>query len=66
MKTKELIEKLENLATFFTLQSKDAKNGIKDSKSIRATESASFHEGRKTAYDTAFSKINTIIKEAKR
>lgn len=66
MRTKKLIEKLEDLATFFTLASNDAnKEAIKKAKK-GATGDALVYEGAASAYNTAFVKVDKLINEAKR
>ena len=66
MKKKELIEKLEDLATYFTLAASDAGKDAKRAKDIANFQGACFREGRETAYKTAFNKVDSLIKEAKR
>ena len=66
MRAKQLIEKLEDLATFFTLVASNADKRRKESKTIMSAESLAFWEGKEQAYKTAFNKIDGILKEAKR
>ena len=66
MRTKQLIEKLELLATYFTLASSDAnKESIKKRKK-GATGDALVLEGQAAAYNIAFVKVDKLIKQAKR
>lgn len=62
----KLIEKLELLATYFILASSDANEQIKVAEKKVDFQGASFSNGRKQAYNTAFKKIDALIKEAKR
>lgn len=66
MVNKELIEKLEDLATFFTLAANNAgKKQYKESRLESTGRVAAFYEGKKAAFHTAFNKIDKILKEAK-
>lgn len=61
MRAKQLIEKLEDLATFLTLAAAEANHEQpKD-----AGFYADFHKGEKKAYNIAYEKLDRIIKEAK-
>jgi hypothetical protein len=63
---KDLIEKLEDLATFFTLAaSKTAEEQYKESRLDSSGRLAAFYEGKNNAFETAFKKIDKIIKEVK-
>lgn len=67
MKKKELIEKLEDLATFLTLAASNAdKEQHKESRIEPSGRMAAFHEGKKIAFETAYNKIDRILKEAKK
>ena len=65
MKKQELIETLGDLATFFTLAAESAVTQANIARKKGNSGHASFNTGRKMAYDTAFTKLNGIIKEAK-
>jgi len=66
MRARELIEKLEDLATFFTLAASDAGESVKAAKKKGSQISISYHEGRRVVYKIAFNKVDSLIKEAKR
>ena len=66
MRVKELIEKLEDLATFFTLSASDAGESVKAAKKKGNQSSISYYGGREVAFKIAFNKVDGIIKEAKR
>jgi len=66
MRVTELIEKLEDLATFFTLAASDAGESVKAAKKKGNQISISYQEGRKIVFKIAFNKVDAIIKEAKR
>lgn len=67
MRAKQLIEKLEDLATYFTLAASDAdKEQHKESRIEPSGRTAAFYEGKKVAYTAAFNKVDGLIKEAKR
>ena len=64
---KELIEKLEDLATFFTMAASDAGGQAELAKLANVNiKLSSFASGREMAYNVAFLKLNTILKEAKK
>ena len=64
---KELIEKLEGLATFFTMASSDAGGQAELAKLAKVnTKLASFPSGRELASNVAFLKLDTILKEARK
>ena len=65
MTKKALIESLGDLATFFTLAAESAVAQATIARNKGNSEHASFNTGRKMAYDTAFTKVNCIILEAK-
>ena len=66
MRAKQLIEKLEDLATFLTLAANDAnKEGIKAQKETRIAD-AHVWEGMAAAYNISFNKVDGIIKQAKK
>lgn len=62
---KELIEKLEGLATFFTLAASNAERETNAARKAGSVKRTSFCAGRQTAYNVAFAKTTHIIKEAK-
>jgi hypothetical protein len=68
MEKKELIEKLEDLATFFTLAASNAEKEQKKESELGHDDSriAAYYEGRKAAFDDAFLKMDRILKEAKK
>jgi len=69
MWAKEMLEKLHDLATYFTLAASDAGRQQKKEARIGTAQNnrlAAFYEGRKAAFNTAFKKVDAIIKEAKR
>lgn len=66
MEKKELIEKLEDLATFLTLAASNAGEEATTARKNRDSIQTSFCVGRKGAFDIAFIKVDGIIKEAKR
>ena len=66
MRVKELIEKLEDLATFLTLAANDAGESVKAGKKKGSQVSISYHGGRQVVYKIVFNKVDGIIKEAKR
>jgi len=63
---KQLIEKLEDLATFFTLVKTDEEKKSNLARTVRNEVSIAFHEGKGIAFDIAFRKVDGIIKEAKK
>lgn len=64
---KELIEKLEDLATFFTLAASNAeKLQYKESRIEPSGRAAAFYEGKSKAYSAAFDKLDKILKEVKK
>lgn len=66
MRAKQMLEKLEDLATYFTLAASDAdKEQYKESRLDASGRLAAFYEGKANAYNTAFKKVDAIIKEAK-
>ncbi len=65
MKKRELIEKLEDLATYFTLAASDAEERKKIAEIKVDFQGASLAAGRKVAYNNAFQKLHRIIKEVK-
>jgi len=66
MRAKQLIEKLEDLATFFTLEASDSAEQARISKTKRQIADEHFHEGTAAANKIAFIKVDKLIKEAKR
>ena len=66
MRVKKLIEKLEDLATFFTLAASDEGKEATTARKNRDSIHTSFCVGRKGAFDVAFKKVDGILKEAKR
>lgn len=66
MRVKKLIEKLEDLATFFTLEANDSAEQAKKSERKGQTGDTHFHEGTAAANKIAFIKLDKLIKEAKR
>lgn len=66
MRAKQLIEKLEDLATFFTLAASDATAKSNESLLRQNYTAASIWEGRAIASKHAFEKVDALIKEAKR
>ena len=67
MRAKKLIEKLALLATYLTLAASDAeKEQYKENRIDKSGRLAAFYEGRANAYNTAFNKVDDIIKEAKK
>ena len=66
MRVKELIEKLEDLATFLTLAQNDAGESAKTAKNMENPVGINYHEGKQAAYKTVFNKVDAIIKEVKR
>ena len=66
MRAKQLIEKLEDLATYLTLAANDAGKEVTVAEKKVDFQGASFCNGKETAYKTAFNKVDSIIKEAKR
>lgn len=66
MRVKQLIEKLEDLATYFTLAASDAMVKKNESWLRRDYTTASIWEGRAIASKHAFEKVDALIKEAKR
>jgi hypothetical protein len=67
MRAKQLLEKLNDLATYLTLAANDAEGEQYKESRLCATGGslAAFAEGRKVAYNNAFVKVGKIIKEAK-
>lgn len=63
---KELIEKLELLAAFYTLSAKNAGEQAQAAHDKGNQRLSSFSAGRQAAYEVAFQKIDIIIKEAKK
>lgn len=68
MRAKQILEKLQLLATYFTLAASDA--GKEQNKQFVLADSednilTSFYKGKRQAYNTAFKKVDAIIKEAK-
>ncbi len=68
MRKKQLIEKLEDLATFLALAAKDS--GEEKTKEIDKGGGSILYnlacwEGKEEAYKTSFIKVDGIIKEAK-
>lgn len=67
MRAKKMLEKLVDLATFFTLAADNASNeAYKESRLQPHGGHAVFYEGKANAFNTAFNKVDGIIKEAKR
>jgi len=66
MSVKKLIEKLEDLATFLTLAANDADKEAKTAENKSDLGHSYFHDGKAKAYNTAFNKVDGLIKEAKR
>ncbi len=62
MRAKQLLEKLNDLATFLALASAEADH--EQGKDFNLY--ADFHKGEKKAYNIAFNKVDGIIKEAKK
>ncbi len=65
MRVKKLIEKLEDLATFFTLAASDAEVKKNENSLMENFTTASIWEGREIANKYAFEKVDALIKEAK-
>ena len=65
MEKKKLIEKLEDLATFFTLAALDAE-GKQKKQPLYQNPTRAYYEGKQEAHNIAFNKVEQIIKEAKR
>ena len=61
MNIKQLIEKLEDLATFLVLAAAEANHEQPKDNNLYAD----FHKGEQKAYNAAFNKLDAIIKEAK-
>ena len=61
----KLIEKLEDLASFFTLASRDANMESIKKRKMGASGDALVEEGAAGAYHIAFVKVDKLIKEAK-
>ncbi len=66
MTKQKLIEKLEDLATFFTLTSNNANMESIKKRKVGASGDALVEEGAAGAYNIAFVKVDKLIKEAKR
>ncbi len=66
MRAKKLIEKLEDLATFFSLAAADAGKHKEESLLKENYTAVSIWEGRQIAYREAYNKVDKIIGEAKR
>jgi len=66
MRIQELIEKLEDLATFLTLAASDAKKRSNEAALNGDVTHCTLGAGQEGAYKIAFSKVDNIIKEAKR
>lgn len=66
MKNKKLIERLEDLAAFFTLAAKDVGQKAMVMKVKGNIRTISFCEGKETAFNIASAKIDAILKEAKK
>ena len=66
MRAKQLIEKLEDLATYFALKRKEAHQLSLDAKAKGDIKVTSYWAGDATAYGLAFLKVDSLIKEAKR
>ena len=67
MRAKQLLEKLNDLATYLTLAANDAEGEqYKETRLDDTGRLAAFAEGRKVAYNNVFVKVDKIIKEAKR
>jgi len=65
MRTKKLIEKLEDLATFLTLAANDAKKQASDAGNRGDMTECTLRESEAEAYEKTFKKVDGIIKEAK-
>ena len=65
MRAKEMLEKLEGLATYFTLAASHAGKEATTARKHRDSLQTSFCVGRKGAFDIAFNKVDGIIKEVK-
>lgn len=65
MKKQELIEKLEDLATFFTLAALDAEEKQKK-RPLYQDPKRAYYEGKQEAHNIAFNKVEQILKEAKK
>ena len=65
MKKQELIEKLRELATFFTLAQGDAKIQARDAGNRGEMSECTTHECEADIYETASKKLNKILKEVK-
>ena len=63
---KELIEKLEFLATYFALAARDANGAAKIEEEEKWIETAFFCKGKETAFNIAFIKLDKIITEVKK
>lgn len=66
MRSKQLIEKLEDLAASLALAKEDAERSARAAEQMKTPLSVSYHEGREVAFETAFKKVDGIIKEAKK
>lgn len=66
MRAKQLIEKLEDLATFLTLARNDAGKAKEEMKEKERFNMSEHWGGREEAYRIAFNKVDGIIQEAKR
>lgn len=66
MKAKQLIEKLEDLATFFTLAASNAGEEAKKTEKKGDLGDSYFHEGEAATNKIAFEKVDKLIKEAKK
>lgn len=65
MTKKKLIEKLGDLATFLTLATTDMNKKAKEEHAKDRFADGYVNEGMANAYETAFKKVDGIIKEAK-
>ena len=67
MRAKQLLEKLNDLATYLTLAAKDAAaEQYKETRIESGGYWASYHEGEQSAFKAAFNKVDKLIKEATR
>ena len=66
MNKEKLIETLEDLATFFALAIAAAKKARETGETRGDDFHAAYWDGRKDSYHLAFTKLDKIIKEAKR
>ncbi len=65
MRKKQLIEKLADLATFLALSQNDANKNCEKEKEKEKPNFANYWAGRESAFNVAFLKVDSIIKEVK-